>query len=338
MQLTQLPTDILGVLARLLDTHTLARAACTCTTLRDAAAQVPSLRPQMNPANADALATWLELDHIKERVTGLRATRTCPAPHTLHALPNMRMFAIAFTRVPHRILRALPTSLLSLHIHRLVPSAGSAMWHTKIFPTDFFLKKFVQLRRAHITFGPGWNSVVIEGDLPATMQTLELRCAPIIVVRGPIPAQTSVSLHAFDWLRIRGGVTSSVIHPLCKVVTLACDNNAIEVGDFFKSTMSTLSTNIQSLDVSCPNYVRFPLDRIGRTLRSLRVRAGLWHLPDLRSHCPELRTLEAHVDHAFVCDLASSVPNADTMDILCTTSQGSPTNLRDYCFSPKSAK
>ena len=127
MRLTDCPQDVLTIILSKVPTRCLCVAATTCTALRAAARHVPSLRPLRTPTNAQALARWLDTDHVRDRVTTVRVTRSRAAtqpPLLLKNLQALRTLTVAFSRVHPQLFSNAPTSLQHLFVHALRPGAS----------------------------------------------------------------------------------------------------------------------------------------------------------------------------------------------------------------------
>lgn len=294
MHLLALPNDILQLILGRLDTKSLLTAACTCSTFRQLSMLVPSLRPNITPSNWQLLSRWLARDHVKKRVTVLRASRALGPAHrlALAEFVNLRMFSAICCKIHASIFHNLPqSSLLCLSIHRLSP-ATSDVFSTKL------LKGFTRLRRLYLTFGPGWSIMVITEGLPKTLEVLQIRRIPVLLIKAPLPA-ISISLHAFETIV----APQPLSMPHCHMLFLQTDEDPLDLTRLLPMQPWTL----RRLILVSPGFISFPSLEEGNALTDLEIDTGMIRLPDMRA-LTNLKRLRVHVHHSFIFDTISLLP------------------------------
>jgi hypothetical protein len=306
-----LPIHILVTILEAMDTRAVVRASMTCRALYDAAAQVRSLRPVLRPHTAADQLAWM--GRRRDRVTHVRAVRLSPLSPCWAALPDfpaLHTCMVALSRVPVSLVRSLPESLRTLDIHRLEPAVND------VFSTRA-LARFPNLRRAHITFAPGWALAVVgPGDLPPCLETLELRRIPAIAVTAPLPATRHVGLHALD-------VMSGRVHvaPRCASLALRCDATCID------GLSALIHPDVQALSICAP-----VIDDLGDVqaypcLTALHLAARYFTVPDT-SQLAHLTRLQLDAANCLVFDRRSAVPPG--LRLLAASSQHRPLDIAPY--------
>ena len=303
MMLTSLPTEVLTRVLSFLDTKTIATAATACTALRDAAVMVPRLKPVMTPRNMHAMMAWLELDHVRHRVISLRISRalrstqypalTMLAPW-ITGLTNLRSLSAAFCRLPPAIMHALPSvPLLNLHLHQFLPGVND------VFSTRL-LGGFRSLRRAHITFAPGWTIGFVGPGLDDLhdLQTLELRRLPAIAITQPLRVTHHLALYALDSMQTSGSI--DVAAPHAQSITLECDHASLEHS-------MRLPASLKSLKLRCPEYMDVHFIQHLAALELLDLQLDSFTLPDL-GQMQALRMASFDARACIVFDTRSSLP------------------------------
>ena len=333
MRLTDCPQDVLTIILSKVPTRCLCVAATTCTALRAAARHVPSLRPLRTPTNAQALARWLDTDHVRDRVTTVRVTRSRAAtqpPLLLKNLQALRTLTVAFSRVHPQLFSNAPTSLQHLFVHALRPGASDT------FSTRC-LRDLVNLRLLHITFAPGWLTALVQADLAAltALEYLELRRIPIIRVAAPIHATRAVVLHAFDALYATPTAPpapASLASAAPPLLDLRCDAHDHGMVDVARWITPTSAPALRSLRLSMPWRLDIPCFESMRNLEMLALHFRTFHVPDMARVMPRLQHASLAVDGHFVIDDRSSIPHGT--DLRATSSGGVPMDLRRWCFPP----
>lgn len=306
-----IPLHVLVTMLETLDTRSVVRASMTCRALYDAAEQVRSLQPVLRPHTVVDQLDWMAAR--RDRITRVRAVRLSPLSQCWAALadmPALTALAVALSRVPASILRTLSApSLRALDIHRLAPGMND------VFSTRV-LARFPNLRRAHITFAPGWALAVVgPGDVPA-MDTLELRRIPAIAVTASLPVTTHVGLYALDVLSGRVPVA-----PRCSSLSLRCDETPIDtLPDLVHPDVRVLSLavprNLQDVDVASYTH-----------LQALHLASTFVTVPDLRG-LSHLTRLQLDAAKCLVFDRRSAVPQG--LSVLSASSQHRPLDITPY--------
>lgn len=293
------PMHILVDILEAMDTRSVVRASMTCRALRDAAERVRSLRPVLRPRTVTEQLVWMAAR--RDRVTRVRAVQLSPLSPcwaALANLPALDTLTVALSRVPDSILHTLPAAaprLRALDIHHLVRGPR----RNDVFSTSV-LARFPALRRAHITFAPGWALALVgPGDLPH-LEFIELRLIPAIAVIASLPVTGHVGLHALDVLH--GTVP---VAPRCDSLSIRCDATPID------TLANLIHADVRVLSISTPQQ-HMPQDVDVTTftkLRSLTLNAKLIVVPDMRglTRLTRLR-LDASAGYV-VCDhRRSAVP------------------------------
>ncbi len=305
------PQHLLTSLLEAMDTRSMVCASMTCRALYDASHDVRALRPVLRPHTVNDQLDWMA--SRKDRVTRVRAVRLSPRSPcwaTLANLPALETLALALTRVPASILRTLSApALRALDIHRLAPGMND------VFSTRS-LARFPNLRRAHITFAPGWALAVVgPGDLPV-MDTLELRRIPAIAVTGSVPVTGHVGLHALDVLHGRVRVA-----PQSESLAIRCDETPID------TLADLVHPDVRVLSLCAPRHLQ-DVDVVSYTeLKSLHLASKFITVPDLRplSH---LTRLQLDAASCLVFDQRSAVPKG--LCVLAASSQHRPLDITPY--------
>lgn len=305
------PNHILVDILEGMDTRLMVRASVTCRAMYDAAEHVRSLRPVLRPHTVTEQLAWMA--RRAARVTHVRGVRLSPlspcwaALRDCHALVAL---AVSISRVPFAVFRTLPTrALLTLNIHRLDPGVND------VFSTRA-LARFPALRRAHITFAPGWALAVVgPGDLPC-LETLELRRIPAIAITASLSATHHVGLHALD-------VMSGRVHvaPGCASLALRCDANHID------TLRELVHPGVEALSLCAPT-----LDDLGGVqafpnLTALHLASRFITVPDTRG-LSRLTRLQMDAANCLVFDQRSAVPPG--LRILAASSQHRPLDITPY--------
>lgn len=311
MTFASVPNHILVAVLEGMDTRSVVRASVSCRAMYEAAGHVRSLRPVIRPHTAAAQLEWVSAR--RERVTHLRAVRLSPLSPwwtAVRDLPGLRVCMIALSRVPPSIFHALPPhALQTLDIHQLAPGLND------VFSTRS-LARFPALRRAHITFAPGWALAIVgPGELPR-LETLELRRVPAIAVTASLQATHHVGLHALD-------VMSGRVHvaPRARSLALRCDDARIDtLPELVHADVEALSLNAQDID-DLGDVQAFP------RLTALHLASHFITVPDARG-LTQLTRLQLDAVNCLVFDKFSAVPPG--LRILTASSQHRPLDITPY--------
>lgn len=311
------PADILVMVLERLDTRTMARASTACRAFHTVADTVRSLRPILRPHDAAEQLAWMLDPTRRDRVTTVHAVRLGHGTPwaLLSGLPKLRSLSVCLSRVPHTIFRTLGDTILNLDIHRLDPGIND------VFSTRQ-LARFPALRRAHITFAPGWALAVVGpgADALPHLHTLQLRRIPAIAVTASMPSLRHVSLHALDVMAGRVPVA-----PHAASLTLQCDETPLDdLPDLVHATVRDL-TVLARASPETP-VVEALLPSLTR-LASLHLGYDVLQVPDLRP-LTRLTRLQLDAGAGMVFDTHSAVP--PSLVFMHATSQRRPIDIRAY--------
>lgn len=270
--LLDLPHDALRCILRLLNVRSLLAAECTCGTLRSLARELP-LHPVMT--TRARMMRWLEALHVAPRVMSLTARCSmwgrCPF---VSSLVSLRRLVVSFGRVNAPVFRHLPASLEHLDLHRLDCEHGD------VFDTRR-LARLTNLRALTLTFTRHWDVVVL-GELPARLERLSIRHAPVLLVRAPLRV-ARVRLHSVETL-----VCHHPIH--AERLDLECLAGLIPLDE---AITPATAPGLRDLRLSCPGRASVPALEHMRALESLALRYDCALLP-LR-HLAAIATLRSLV-------------------------------------------
>jgi hypothetical protein len=309
-----IPTDVLVMVLERMDTRTMARASTACRAFHTAAQAVRALRPILRPHDAAGQLLWALDPARRERVTTIHGVRLGHGtPWSLLAgLPKLQSLSVCLSRVPHTLFRHLGDSLLNVDIHRLDPGIND------VFSTRQ-LARFPSLRRAHITFAPGWALAVVGpcADSLPHLHTLQLRRIPAIAVTSSMPSLHHVSLHALDVMAGRVPVAPNALS-----VALHCDETPLDdLPNLVHPTvrdLTVLARGSPESDSFFPSLTH---------LKSLHLGYDVLPVPDLRS-LERLTRLQLDAGACLVFDTHSAVPS--TLAMLQATSQRRPMDIQTY--------
>lgn len=272
LSLLDLPHDVLRHILRLLNVRSLLAAECTCGTLRSLTREQP-LHPVMT--TRARMMQWLELPHVAPRVMSLTARCSmwgrCPF---VASLVSLRRLVVSFAHVSAPVFRHLPASLEHLDLHRLDCEHGD------VFDTRR-LARLTNLRTLSLTFTRHWDVVVL-GELPARLERLSIRMAPVLLVRAPLRVAH---------VRLQSVEAFVCHHPVhAERLDLECMGGLIPLDE---AVTPDTAPGLRDLRLSCPGRASVPALEHMHALESLRLRYDCVLLP-LR-HLAAIATLRSLV-------------------------------------------
>ena len=253
--LSELPTELVAIIAGRLDARAQLRLASTCTRLRGIVAGSPKHVVLCGPST-HAPWHWLRTNAATRTVASLHAVRasaglgrnwtgTSGWLARLHALETL---SLRFCLASARITESMPARLRRLQLHRMY---GAGVFRTAS------LAGLDRLDTLDIMFAPTWTLVFVDA-LPPQLRELRLTSAPQVMVRDGIHGVRVVEIHAFDGIVFfaSGGVlgadgdTLTAVAPSQNRVT-GCESLTLHADAVLWSLPDVLTDELRHLDVSC---------------------------------------------------------------------------------------
>lgn len=202
----ELPLDVLHACLQQLDSKTLARAATTCTRLRDAALEY-LFKVTVSPRRLQkGMNSWL--DKHAERIKSLTFCMfRYPALPILEYedMPRLTSIRIYFCRVPASVVHFFPSNIEELVIHRLTSNQSGNV-------PALFLYNLQALKKLNITFDGSFGFVTMCLRHHQKLEVLELRGARCMEVCGELPQSLRIcKLQAVDLLCASHPLPSHII-------------------------------------------------------------------------------------------------------------------------------
>lgn len=276
--LSELPTELVAIIARRLDARAQLRLASTCTRFRALVADLPKHVLLAGPST-HAPWQWLRTSAAAKTVASVHVVRASAglgrywtgASGWLSRLHALDTLSLRFCLASARITESLPARLRRLQLHRV--------YGTGVFRTAC-VAGLTHLEILDVTFESFWNLVFVD-ELPPALCELRLASAPQLMVRDGIHGVRVVNLHAFDGIVFfaSGGVLDTdTLHAVapsrnrvtgCESLTLHADAVLWTLGDI-------LSDDLRHLDVSCTGLTW--VDCVTRLTRLERLELDLDHV------------------------------------------------------------
>ena len=277
--LSQLPTELIALIARRLDARAQLRLASTCTRFRALVAGSPKHVLLVGPSS-HAPWQWLRTNAAAKTVVSVHVVRASAglgrywtgASGWLVRLQALDTLSLRFCLASARIAESLPARLRRLQLHRV--------YGTGVFRTAC-LARLQHLEILDVMFESSWNLVFVD-ELPPKLHELRLASAPQLMVRDGIHGVRVVDLHAFDGIVFfaSGGVLApttplAVVAPSLNRVT-GCESLTLHADAVLWTLGDILSDDLRHLDVSCTGLTW--VDCVTRLTRLERLALDLDHV------------------------------------------------------------
>jgi hypothetical protein len=270
--LSDLPAELVTLVAGRLDARAQLRLAATCARLRGIVSGLPKHVVLCGPSTHSPWH-WLRSNAAAKTVASLRAVRASAGlgrtwtgtSGWLARLEHLHTLSLRFCLASARITESIPVNLRHLCIHRMY---GAGTFRTAS------IARLANLRTLDIMCAPTWNLVFVD-ELPPRLRCVRISAAPQLMVRDGIHGVAVVDFHAYDGIVFfaSGGdmladapADFQVAPPPMNRIT-GCESLTLHADAPLWSLPDLLSEDLRRLDVSCTGLAWVDVARLTRLER-----------------------------------------------------------------------